>query len=424
MGQLARTLLTPISYSRSIRLSADTAHISRIQRAAFSSSPTTSSHDESLKRTPIHPLHIKPENGAKMVPFAGFDMTLSYSKSGGQIAEHMAVRKECGLFDVSHMVQSRYRGKLATEFISKLLPSSLSSMKAYTSTLSVIMNEKGGILDDCLITRWGEHDWYLVSNAGRRESDLAWINQILQNFSPDSLQMDVLDGWGLLALQGPKASTILQPLLDDRSFSLDRSLFFGQSVHTKVAGKDVHIARSGYTGEDGFEISVQPADALGFAELLASQPGVTLTGLAARDSLRLEAGMCLYGADLDESVGVAEAGLGWVVGKERTGFFGEARTRAEKGPLITRRRVGLTVEKGPPARSGALITDPSGNEIGMVTSGIPSPSLSGQNIAMGYVTSGHHKPGSKIQVQVRGKPRQAEVVKMPFVPSNFYRNSA
>ncbi|KNZ51360.1 glycine cleavage system T protein [Puccinia sorghi] len=421
MGNLPQRLLaaTNSSYLRILKLSTQPTYIN--QRCPFSSSPSS----PTLNKTPIHPLHLDPRNGAKMVPFAGFDMPLSYAKSGGQIAEHMAVRKGCGLFDVSHMVQSRYRGKSATDFLAKLLPTSLSSMKPYTSTLSVMMNEKGGILDDCLITRWGDEDWYLVSNAGRRESDLAWINQLRNQFSPESLRMDVLDGWGLLALQGPKASSILQPLLDDRSISLDKTLFFGQSLHTKVAGTEVHVARSGYTGEDGFEISVGSADALGFAELLASQPGVTLTGLAARDSLRLEAGMCLYGADLDESVGVAEAGLGWVVGKDRTGFFGEQRTRTEKGPLITRRRVGLTVEKGPPARSGAIITDPtSGTEIGVVTSGIPSPSLAGQNIAMGYVSSGHHKPGSKILVQVRGKPRHAEVVKMPFVPSNFFRNSA
>lgn len=358
-----------------------------------------------------------------MVPFAGYEMPLSYTKSGGQIAEHLAVRRGCGLFDVSHMIQSRYRGQSATEFLSKLLPSPLKSMKPYTSTLSVIMNEKGGILDDCLITRWAENDWYLVTNAARRHSDLAWIEQHRQSFSPDSLQIDILDDWGLLALQGPKASQILQPLLDDRSIRLDSTLFFGQSIHTKLAGVDAHIARSGYTGEDGFEISVEPAAALGFAESLASQAGVTLTGLAARDSLRLEAGMCLYGSDLDESVGVAEAGLSWVVGKDRTGFLGQERTSSEKGDLIKRRRVGLTIERGPSARSGAIVTDQDGQQIGLVTSGIPSPSLDGQNIAMAYVRSGHHKPGTKLNVIVRGKDRQAEVVKMPFVKSNFYRNA-
>ncbi|POW03112.1 hypothetical protein PSHT_11820 [Puccinia striiformis] len=372
-----------------------------------STSTTTTDATTTLKKTLIHALHVNPKNGAKMVPFAGFDMPLSYTKSGGQIAEHMAVRNACGLFDVSHMVQSRYRGKSSTEFLSKLLPSALKSMKAYTSTLSM-----------------GRRGLVSVTNAGRRESDLAWINQIRSNFSPDNLQMDVLDGWGLVALQGPNASKILQGLLDNQSISLDQSLFFGQSIHTKVAGKEVHIARSGYTGEDGFEISIKPEDSLNFAELLANQPGVSLTGLAARDSLRLEAGMCLYGSDLDESVGVGEAGLGWLVGKDRTGFFGEERTRNEKGDLIQRRRVGLVVEKGPPARSGATITDTDGNQIGLVTSGIPSPSLNSQNIAMGYVQSGHHKSGSKLHVLVRGKPRQAEVVKMPFIKSNFYRNSS
>lgn len=385
------------------------------------SSTISNNQASALKRTPIYPLHVKPENGAKMVPFAGFEMPLTYTSSGGQIAEHMAVRKACGLFDVSHMVQSRYRGKSATEFLSKLLPSSLSTMKPYTSTLSVIMNKEGGILDDCLITRWGEQDWYLVTNAGCRDSDIAWINQCRQEFSLDSLQIDIMHEWGLLALQGPKAPQILQPLLNDQSYQLNQSLFFGQSIHTRLAEFDIHIARSGYTGEDGFEISVKPTDALALAELIASQPGVTLTGLAARDSLRLEAGMCLYGSDLDETVGVAEAGLGWVVGKDRTGFLGEDRTRSEKGNFIKRRRIGLAVEKGPPARSGAIITDLNGQEVGHVTSGIPSPSLAGQNIAMGYVQSGHHKPGTQLQVTVRGKGRKANVIKMPFVPSNYYR---
>ncbi|MBW0530037.1 hypothetical protein O181_069752 [Austropuccinia psidii MF-1] len=381
-------------------------------------------NDQQLKFTPLYnSIHKKFENGSKLVEFANFHTPLSYAKSGGQIAEHLSVRKECGLFDVSHMVQTKISGKKSTEFLSILLPTSLSTMRPFTSSLSVIMNEKGGIIDDCMITKWSSEDYYLVTNASRQDRDTSWIKSLLSSFSfKDQVSIESLDGSALVALQGPKAAKILQNLIDDPSYQLDRSLFFSQSVFTHLAGSQVHIARTGYTGEDGFEISIKPQDAVKVADAIASQPGVTLAGLAARDSLRLEAGLCLYGADLDESVGVAEAGLSWVVGKERSGFIGEERTRTEKGDLIQRRRVGLIVEKGPPARSGSkIISSTDGQELGQVTSGIPSPSLENQNIAMGYVKSGHHKPGTQLQVLVRGKPRTAEVVKMPFVSSNYYR---
>lgn len=434
----------PLSILNAPRSTLPTVHNLR------SSSSTTTNPSE-LKRTPLYPLHVLPENGAKMVPFAGFEMPLSYSKSGGQglssmpqldlhvqkkqknftvpcsdlmtcmivpiVAEHHAVRTGCGLFDVSHMVQSRITGPGATDFLSRLLPSAVSTMKPYTSTLSVMLNNEGGIIDDCMITRWAEQDWYLVTNAARRQRDLAWIRQHLSQFDA---QIEVMDGHGLIALQGPQASKTLQPLLDDQSLKLDNSLFFGQSLHTEVRGVRVHVARSGYTGEDGFEISMPPDQAASLTSTIAQQAGVTLVGLAARDSLRLEAGLCLYGTDLDETVGVGEAGLGWVVGKERSGFIGEERTRREVGPNIKRRRIGLLIEKGAPARAGSMLFSKK-DPIGVVTSGIPSPTMANQNIAMAYVATGFHQKGTKFKVSVRDKSRDCSVVKMPFVPSNYHR---
>ncbi|KAI8450702.1 hypothetical protein BY996DRAFT_6432387 [Phakopsora pachyrhizi] len=376
------------------------------------------------------------KGSVKLVPFAGYEMALSYSdsssgSSGGQIAEHLAVRNGCGLFDVSHMVQSTFKGDRSCELLSRLLPTSISSLGRYQSTLSVILNEQGGIIDDCILTRWSEDQFYLVTNAARRQRDLGWIDSTIRSLgltkgntgTAGSVEFETLDRWGLLALQGPRSSKILQSLLDDQSLELDRSLFFGQSVHTNLAGARVHISRTGYTGEDGFEISIRPEDVDRLGEILFSEPSITLVGLAARDSLRLEAGMCLYGNDLDETVGVGEAGLSWVVGKDRSGFIGQERTRNERLEKIKRRRVGLMIEDGPCGRSGSkIVNDDGSDELGVITSGIPSPTLSNQNIAMGYVRSGFHKPGTELNVLVRKRLRKAKVVKMPFVENRFHRS--
>jgi len=227
-----------------------------------------------------------------------------------------------------------------------------------------------------------------------------------------------MEGWGLIALQGPQAASYLQSLT---SFDL-RSLTFGKSAYVPIEGFNLHVARGGYTGEDGFEISVPPSHTEEVAKLLLKPP-VQLAGLAARDSLRLEAGMCLYGNDLDESTSPVEAGLSWVIAKDRKeqgGFIGgeEVLRQLKEGP--PRRRVGFVVQ-GAPARQGAKIFAPSAPEpIGTITSGIPSPTLS-QNIAMGYVKSGHHKKGTELEVEVRGKRQMAVVTPMPFVKPKYWR---
>ncbi|KAF9233799.1 hypothetical protein BU15DRAFT_90219 [Melanogaster broomeanus] len=374
-----------------------------------------------LRKTGLYDFHV--QHGAKMVPFAGFSMPLSYG-SVGQIASHAHVRTSAGLFDVGHMVQSNFRGPTVTAFLEWLTPSSLSSLPPYSSTLSVLLNEKGGIIDDTVITKHSDMAFYVVTNAGRRDRDLAWFQERLDEWNASErakegkVEHEVLENWGLVALQGPAAAQYLQGLT---SFDL-QGLTFGKSAYVPIEGFNLHVARGGYTGEDGFEISIPPSQTVEVTQLLSKTP-VQLTGLGARDSLRLEAGMCLYGNDLDEATTPVEAGLTWVIGKERreTGDFIGAegvRKHLKDGP--PRRRVGLIVD-GAPARQGAQIYAPSQKEnIGTVTSGIPSPTL-GKNIAMAYVNSGWHKKGTEVEVDVRNKLRKAIVTPMPFVKPNYWR---
>ncbi|GAA5901031.1 hypothetical protein JCM6882_006006 [Rhodosporidiobolus microsporus] len=416
-----------------------------VSAVRFASSTTSGAKP---KRTALYDFHTDPRHGGKMVEFAGWEMPLVYEGSekarvaGGAVAEHHQVRNSSGLFDVSHMVQSTFKGPGALAFLSHLLPASLSSLpipkaqnEAFGSTLSVVLNEEGGIIDDCMITGWGDEGFYLVTNAGRSDVDIPWIEKQVSQWNANNkeqVSFSILSSSALIALQGPKSHVALQRLLPD-SHSLQSLLTFGRSLNVSLpnlSSTSVHIARGGYTGEDGFEISVPNAHAADLAGMLLEQEEVKLAGLAARDSLRLEAGMCLYGHDLDESVGVGEAGLAWVVGKDRRtegAFIGSGRTLKElKKGGTTRKRVGLVVEKGAPAREGAPIFSPdapTGPPIGRVTSGLPSPSLS-QNISMGYISTaepGLHKKGSQVLVEVRKKMRKAEVVGMPFVKTGYYR---
>ncbi|GAA5988901.1 hypothetical protein JCM10908_006217 [Rhodotorula pacifica] len=406
-----------------------------------------SSSSAPLKKTALNAFHRA--YGGQMVEFAGWEMPLKYDGAdkskvaGSPVAEHHQVRQSSGLFDVGHMVQSTFAGPGALAFLSRLLPASLSTLpvpgedahRPFGATLSVLLNEEGGILDDCMITRWGQESFYLVTNAGRADVDIPWINKHVEAWNgenSDKVDFKVLDSAALIALQGPKSYTALQRLLP-KDTSIQKLLTFGQSLHLSIpslsSSSTVHIARGGYTGEDGFEISVPNAQAEDFANMLLEQEEVKLAGLAARDSLRLEAGLCLYGHDLDESVGVGEAGLAWVVGKDRRtpgAFIGSERTLAElKKGGTTRKRVGLIVEKGAPAREGALIYSSADNTsapIGRITSGLPSPTV-GQNIAMGYIetANGLNKKGTQVFVEVRKKMRKAEVAAMPFIKPGYFR---
>ncbi|KAI0262342.1 glycine cleavage system T protein [Gloeopeniophorella convolvens] len=375
-----------------------------------------------LRKTPLYDFHLK--HGAKMVPFAGYHMPLVYGDVG-QVASHQHVRQSAGIFDVGHMVQSNFRGATATKFLEWLTPSSLSSLEPYSSTLSVLLNEQGGIIDDTVITKHAPDAFYVVTNAGRREEDLAWFAARLEEWNSSERAQDgpveheMLEGWGLLALQGPAAADHLQALT---SYDL-RALTFGRSAFVPLEGANVHVARGGYTGEDGFEISIPPGQTAFLASALLRAP-VQLAGLGARDSLRLEAGMCLYGNDLDENTTPVEAGLSWVIGKDRRAagdFIGAEKVleQLKNGP--PRRRVGLIVEDAP-ARHGAKILAPeTSEEIGIVTSGIPLAPTVGKNIAMGYVKSGFHKKGTLLSVEVRKKARAAVVTAMPFVTTRYWR---
>ncbi|KAJ2936991.1 hypothetical protein H1R20_g109, partial [Candolleomyces eurysporus] len=373
-----------------------------------------------LRKTGLYDFHVSA--GAKMVPFAGYSMPLSYGDVG-QVASHHHIRNSVGLFDVGHMVQINFRGATATDFLEWLTPSSLSSLSSYSSTLSVLLNEQGGIIDDTIITKHASDAYYVVTNAGRRDRDLPHFKEKLEEWNAGEkgkegpVEMEVLEDWGLLALQGPEAASYLQSLT---SYDL-KQLTFGKSAFVPIEGFNLHVARGGYTGEDGFEISIPPSQTVEVAKLLSKNP-VQLTGLGARDSLRLEAGMCLYGNDLDETTTPVEAGLSWVIGKDRkeNGTFIGAETvkkQLKEGPA--RRRVGLVVE-GAPARQGAKIFGSDSEQIGTVTSGIPSPTL-GKNIAMGYVKNGFHKKGTEVQVDVRNKLRKAVITPMPFVKPNYWR---
>lgn len=399
-----------------------------IQRRSFNPfvRSLASKADAPLRKTTLYDFHIA--NEAKMVPFAGYSMPLQYG-SVGQVASHNHVRNSVGLFDVGHMVQSFISGPSATAFLEYLTPSSLSSLPSFGSTLSVLLNNDGGIIDDTVICKHADDVYYVVTNAGRRDRDLAWFNEQIEKWNHEDgkgrgreVHIQVLEDWGLIALQGPKSAEVLQTLT---SYDVP-SLFFGRSAYMDITGIQCHVARGGYTGEDGFEISIPPEHTANITKLFATSP-VQLTGLGARDSLRLEAGMCLYGHDLDETTTPVEAGLSWVIGKSRRehgGFIGSSTVlkQLKEGP--PRRRVGFVIPEAP-AREGAKVYAPDSPEtqIGVITSGIPSPTL-GTNIAMGYIKNGYHKKGTKVLVDVRKKLREAEIKSMPFVPTKYWKGVA
>ncbi|KAH0544994.1 hypothetical protein FGG08_000920 [Glutinoglossum americanum] len=377
-----------------------------------------------------------------MVSFAGYSMPLQYGDLGlGE--SHNWTRQKASLFDVSHMVQHRLFGPGAAGLLLRLTPASIVTLQPHHSTLSVFLHpQTGGILDDTIVTRLGQQFFYLVTNAGCRDKDLTYLNKHIKQWHEaggEAVSWEVLENWGLIALQGPLSASILEGILVDPLDINLKGLYFGQSkfaqlrLPTGEPSAPILISRGGYTGEDGFEISLPPDISVSVTESLLHSAGpekLRLAGLGARDSLRLEAGMCLYGHDLDDTTTPVEAGLSWTIGKDRRidgGFFGDQvilrqlKPIKEGGSGVGRRRVGFIID-GAPAREGAEIVDLEGNVTGKITSGCPSPTLK-QNIAMGYIKNGLHKAGTKAEVVVRGKKRSATVTKMPFVPSNYWKPS-
>jgi aminomethyltransferase len=348
--------------------------------------------------------------GARMVPFAGYEMPIQYE---GILAEHRWTRESAGLFDVSHMGQLIVAGAEAEKGLESLLPADLRILKDGKLRYSLLLTDEGGIIDDLMATRRGDH-FYLVVNGATKIGDI----EHLQAKLPRGVVVDHMKEQALLALQGPKAVVALERLAPGVA-----ELGFMTGAAFRIAGIPAWISRSGYTGEDGFEISVEASQVAALAELLAAQPEVKPIGLGARDSLRLEAGLPLYGHDLDTETTPVEAGLEFALSKRRReegGFPGWQRIAAELAGAAVRRRVGLAVEGRQPVREGAIVVDSDGDEVGKVTSGGFSPMLE-VPIAMAYVPLASAEPGTAISLTQRGKIFQAKVAPMPFVPHRYHR---
>lgn len=363
-----------------------------------------------------------------MVPFAGYSMPVLY-RGQTHIESHNWTRTNAGLFDVSHMLQSRLSGKEATDFLHTVTPTDFKQLPEGSGTLSVLLNKRGGIVDDTLITKQGENDFYVVTNAGCIDRDTEFLRGEIESFSGDC-QWDPIKGKSLLALQGPKAHEVLQTLL--REGQTLQTLLFGQRRTFELYnGTSIDVARSGYTGEDGFEISLPNDNAVNFAQLLLDNQITKPIGLAARDSLRLEAGMCLYGNELNEDTTPVEAALKWVVSKSRRNvpdnaikFNGYAQIMDQFTANSNEKvRVGFKYSgKGPAARTGVKIFLPDKKtEVGTVTSGSASPTLGNINIGQAYVSKPYRKSGTELVVQVRNKFFPIELAKMPLVPTHYYK---
>ncbi|CAG9793261.1 unnamed protein product [Diatraea saccharalis] len=371
-------------------------------------------------KTPLYDLHTK--YGGKLVDFAGFLLPVQYSDMSVS-ASHLFTRTSASIFDVSHMLQTNVRGKDCIAWFESITPVDLKGMANGTSSLTVFLNNKGGIIDDLIVTKVNDETLYIVSNAGRLEVDKEHMSEASEVFRKRGKDVEI-EFWNvnqraLIAVQGPKAVTAVQALtkipLDD--------LTFMTSVEGFVVGAECRITRCGYTGEDGVEISIPALKADVVTEALLQNKDVKLAGLGARDSLRLEAGLCLYGNDIDETVTPVEANLTWLVSKRRRNegdFPGADIILRQIKEGVNRRRVGIRMETGAPARKDAVLKNTNNSEIiGKVSSGCPSPSLGG-NVAMGYVSETFKKIGTKLLVSIRGKDVPCTVSKMPFVPAKYY----
>ncbi|KAJ8301996.1 hypothetical protein KUTeg_020983 [Tegillarca granosa] len=362
---------------------------------------------QDLKRTCLYDFHVK--NGGRMVPFAGWEMPVQYKT--GISASHLHVRSEVGLFDVSHMLQTKITGKDSIPYIESLI-----------ELYHFLQMMQGGILDDLIVSKTTDGYLYVVSNAGCADKDFKNMQTKLEECKRKGMDvnLEVICN-GLLALQGPAMSKVLQEGVD---FDLSNLPFMTNKMTSVFGIPDCRVTRCGYTGEDGVEISVAANRAEELVNILLNSKAANVQpiGLGARDSLRLEAGLCLYGNDIDETTSPVEAMLTWTIGKRRrqtADFPGAKRILEEIKNKPARKRVGF-LSTGPPARDGTPVYDETGEKLlGKLTSGIPSPSLK-QNVAMGYIQSPYAKAGTKVKFEVRKKMVDAQVSKMPFVPNNYY----
>jgi aminomethyltransferase len=372
--------------------------------------PDTAPDNAVLKTTPLHDAHVA--LGARMVPFAGYSMPVQYPD--GVLKEHLWTREHAGLFDVSHMGQARLRGADPLAAFELVVPGDYAGLKPGRQKYSVLLNADGGIIDDLMAGRPDDDGLFVVVNGACKDNDYKVIAQALAG----RVTVERLEDRALMAIQGPEAAAVVQahvPAVADMVFMDVRAL--------PGFGTDLIVSRSGYTGEDGYEISVPASEAARVWSLLLEDPRVKPIGLGARDSLRLEAGLPLYGHDLDESVSPVEAGLTFAINKNRReagDFPGAARIAAELADGPARTKVCLRVLEGAPAREGAEVADETGAIVGVVTSGGFSPVLKG-GIALAFVPPALKAPGTKLSVIVRGKPQAAEVVASPFVPHRYAR---
>ncbi len=384
-----------------------------------------SAPESELLKTPLHALHL--ELGARMVPFAGYSMPVQYP--AGLMAEHRHTREAAGLFDISHMGQLRLSGPDAAAAFETLMPVDVIDLPAGKQRYGLLLDDQGGILDDLMFFNEGNGSLFVIVNGACKVADIAHIQQKIGQ----RCQVQPLPEQALLALQGPQAAATLARL----SPGIERFVFMtGGAV--QIGGIAAFVTRSGYTGEDGFEISVAAKDAEALARLLLAQPEVKPIGLGARNSLRLEAGLCLYGSDIDTSTTPVEASLNWAIQKVRRtggaragGFPGAEKILAQltaatgaAGHLdhdtLKRRRVGLVALERIPVRDGTPLQSFEGQDIGQVTSGLLGPTAD-RPVAMGYVATAFAEPGTRVQAIVRGKPVPMEVSTLPFVPTRYYR---
>jgi len=384
----------------------------------MSSAPAEVTASQPLLHTPLHALHL--ELGARMVPFAGYAMPVQYP--AGLMAEHRHTRSAAGLFDVSHMGQLRLVGPDAAAAFESLMPVDVIGLGVGKQRYGLLLSDTGTILDDLMFVNRGD-DLFVIVNGACKAADIAHIQARIGT----RCTVQPLPEQALLALQGPQAVTALSRLVP----GVER-LVFMTGARFSWQGHDLFLTRSGYTGEDGFEISVHASQAEALARALLAQPEVQPIGLGARNSLRLEAGLCLYGNDIDTTTTPVEANLGWAMQKVRRtggaragGFAGADRVLGQLDGTVplTRRRVGLIAQERVPVREHTELQDLSGRRVGEVTSGLLGPTCD-QPVAMGYVETALAATGTRLQALVRGKPVPMVVVDLPFVPTRYYRGPA
>lgn len=367
-----------------------------------------------LNTTPLYDLHV--ERGGKMVPFAGYNMPVQYPL--GVKKEHLHTREHAGLFDVSHMGQVKLSGANAAAALEALVPVDIIDLPMGKQRYALFTNDDGGIMDDLMVANYGDH-LYVVVNAACKEQDIAHMRANLG----DDVQLDVLDDRALVALQGPEAAGVLAGLCAEAG-----EMVFMDSRQLTIDGVDCLVSRSGYTGEDGYEISVPSADAERICRLLLAQDAVEFIGLGARDSLRLESGLCLYGHDIDTTTTPVEGSLIWAISKvrrangERAGGFPGADKIFEHiaNKNYARKRVGLLGRSKAPVREGSELVNAAGDVIGVVTSGTYGPTIEAP-VAMGYVQPEYATLDSEVFALVRGKQIPMTVSKMPFIEQRYYR---